>query len=133
VISFSDRVHFISLAIHTWKNVLGRLCTFIDTQLHRSPRDHTREMHSTCVAAYNTLVTLIIERPTLLEDSESLYRLCEIIELGVSGEKAQVVPRHLSPCDRSSSLLHNLDIRKTYLQEGENHWPCCLSTRGGSS
>lgn len=93
--SFSGRTHVISslcfhVAIHTWKNVLARLCTFIDTQLHRSPRDHTREMHSTCVAAYNTLVTLIIERPTLLDDPECLYRLCEIIELGVSGEKAQV-------------------------------------------
>ena len=46
-------------------------------------------MHSTCVATYNTLMTLIIERPTLLEDQENLFRLCEIIELGISGEKAE--------------------------------------------
>ena len=78
-------------AIDTWKNVLKRLCTFVDTQLHRSPKDHTREMHSTCVATYNTLITLIIERPVLLDDYENLYKLCEIIELGISGEKAQVV------------------------------------------
>ena len=64
---------------------------FIDTQLHRSPKDHTREMHSTCVATYNALITLIIERPTLLDDYENLYKLCEIIELGISGEKAQVL------------------------------------------
>ena len=76
------------VAIQTWKSVLKRLCVFIDTQLHRSPRDHTREMHSTCVATYNTLMTLIIERPSLLEDQENLFRLCEIIELGISGEKA---------------------------------------------
>lgn len=69
---------------------MKRLCTFIDTQLHRSPKDHTREMHSTCVAAYNALLTLLIERPTLLDDYENLYKLCEIIELGISGEKAQV-------------------------------------------
>lgn len=54
------------------------------------PKDHTREMHSTCVAVYNTLITLIIERPTLLDDHESLFQLCEIIELGISGEKAHV-------------------------------------------
>ncbi|CAF2041102.1 unnamed protein product [Rotaria magnacalcarata] len=77
------------LPIEVWKNVLKRLCTFIDTQLHRSPKDHTREMHSTCVATYNTLITLIIERPTLLDDYENLFKLCEIIELGISGEKAQ--------------------------------------------
>lgn len=47
-------------------------------------------MHSTCVATYNTLITLIIERPTLLDDPENLFELCEIIELGISGEKAQV-------------------------------------------
>jgi hypothetical protein len=47
-------------------------------------------MHSTCVATYNTLITLIIERPTLLDDQENLFELCEIIELGISGEKAQV-------------------------------------------
>ncbi len=47
-------------------------------------------MHSTCVATYNALITLIIERPTLLDDFENLFKLCEIIELGISGEKAQV-------------------------------------------
>ncbi|CAF4489489.1 unnamed protein product, partial [Rotaria sp. Silwood2] len=77
------------IPIETWKIVLKRLCTFIDTQLHLSPKHHTREMHSTCVATYNTLITLIIERPTLLDDLENLFQLCEIIELGVSGEKAQ--------------------------------------------
>ncbi|CAF2961058.1 unnamed protein product [Rotaria sp. Silwood2] len=77
------------LPIDIWKNVLKRLCTFIDIQLHRSPKDHTREMHSTCVATYNTLITLIIERPILLDDYENLFKLCEIIELGISGEKAQ--------------------------------------------
>jgi hypothetical protein len=78
------------LAVDTWKNVLKRLCNFIDSQLHRSPKDHTREMHSTCVAAYNTLITLIIEQPLLLNEYENLFKLCEIIELGISGEKAQV-------------------------------------------
>jgi hypothetical protein len=77
-------------AIEIWKNVLKRLCTFIDTQLHRGPKAHTREMHSTCVATYNTLITLIIERPTLLDDHENLFQLCEVIELGISGEKAEV-------------------------------------------
>ncbi|CAF1075055.1 unnamed protein product [Adineta steineri] len=77
------------LPIEMWKKVLKRLCTFIDTQLHLGHTHHTREMHSTCVATYNTLITLIIERPTLLDDPENLYELCEIIELGISGEKAQ--------------------------------------------
>ncbi|UJR09856.1 hypothetical protein I4U23_014078 [Adineta vaga] len=77
------------LPIEVWKKVLKRLCTFIDTQLHLGHTHHTREMHSTCVATYNTLVTLIIERPTLLDDPENLFELCEIIELGISGEKAQ--------------------------------------------
>lgn len=78
------------VAIDIWKKVLKRLCTFIDTQLHLGPKNHTREMHSTCVATYNTLITLIIERPMLLDDVENLYELCQIIELGISGEKAKV-------------------------------------------
>ncbi|CAF0874456.1 unnamed protein product [Adineta ricciae] len=77
------------LPIDIWKKVLKRLCTFIDTQLHLGHTHHTREMHSTCVATYNTLITLIIERPTLLDDPDNLFQLCEIIELGISGEKAQ--------------------------------------------
>ena len=87
--------NFRFLAIEIWKNVLKRLCNFIDTQLHRSSKDHTREMHSTCVATYNTLITLIIERPTLLDDHENLFKLCEIIELGISGKKAQVTKQNL--------------------------------------
>lgn len=47
-------------------------------------------MHTTCVATYNALVILIIERPTLLDDTGNLYQLCEIIELGLSGAKAEV-------------------------------------------
>jgi len=86
----SNVLFFFVKAIEVWKKVLKRLCTFIDTQLHLSPKNHTREMHSTCVATYNTLITLIIERPTLLDDPENLFELCEIIELGISGEKAQV-------------------------------------------
>ncbi|CAF3528801.1 unnamed protein product [Adineta steineri] len=88
------------LPIDIWKNVLKRLCTFVDAQLHRSPKDHTREMHSTCVATYNTLITLIIERPTLLDDYENLYKLCEIIELGISGEKAQTPDGLVSKKDK---------------------------------
>ena len=76
---------------------MKRLFTFIDTQLHLGPKHHTREMHSTCVATYNTLITLIIERPSLLDDSENLFELCEIIELGISGEKAQVYKTFLKP------------------------------------
>ena len=52
-------------------------------------------MHSTCVATYNALIILIIERPTLLDDYENLFKLCEIIELGISGEKAQVFSMNL--------------------------------------
>jgi hypothetical protein len=51
-------------------------------------------MHSACVATYNALITLIIERPTLLDDYENLYKLCEIIELGISGGKAQVFEKY---------------------------------------
>ncbi|CAM4913980.1 unnamed protein product [Rotaria socialis] len=75
------------MPIETWQKVFERLCTFINTQLHLSAKHHTREMHTTCVATYNTLVTVIIERPTLLDDPDNLYQLCEIIELGLSGTK----------------------------------------------
>ncbi len=52
-------------------------------------------MHSTCVATYNALITLIIERPTLLDDYENLFKLSEIIELGISGQKAQVFEKNV--------------------------------------
>lgn len=107
-------MNFVDLAIATWKEVLKRLCVFIDTQLHRSPRDHTREMHSTCVATYNTLMTIIIERPTLLEDQENLFRLCEIIELGVSGEKAEVRSIFLSS---PINEIHFSPLRKLFTKK----------------
>ena len=65
------------------------LCDFIVTQCSRPPPAHSKDLHSSIVAAFQTLVTWLVHHPYLLGDKECLPTVLEVAELGISGSKSQ--------------------------------------------
>ena len=58
---------------------------YVKMQIRRRSKEHTREMHSVIVAAYNCLIMLLITKPNLLRDKNTLQTVTNCIEIGISG------------------------------------------------
>ena len=71
------------------KRAVKWLCDFIVTQCSRPPQAHSKDLHSSIVAAFQTLVTWLVHHPYLLSDKECLPTVLEVAELGISGTKSQ--------------------------------------------
>lgn len=65
------------------------VCDYICSQCSRPPPAHSKDMHSTIVAAYQCLAVWFFNHPYLLNDENCLNTLMEVIELGVSGQKSR--------------------------------------------
>lgn len=65
------------------------ICDYICNQCSRPPPAHSRDMHSTIVAAYQCLSVWFYNHPYLLSDENCIDTLMEVIELGVSGQKSK--------------------------------------------
>lgn len=65
------------------------VCDFIVNQCSRPPPAHSKDMHSTIVAAYHCLTVWFHEHSYLLQDKECLNTLFDVIELGISGSKSR--------------------------------------------
>ncbi|KAK7085953.1 hypothetical protein SK128_026618, partial [Halocaridina rubra] len=79
------------------KRAVKWLCDYIAYQCSRPPRAHSKDLHSTIVAAFHCASVWLVAHPYLLQDKECLGTVLEVIELGISGSKSQVkssdVPR----------------------------------------
>ena len=71
------------------KRAVKWLCDFIVTQCSRPPQAHSKDLHSSIVAAFQSLVTWLVHHPYLLQDKECLPTVLEVAELGISGTKSQ--------------------------------------------
>ena len=71
------------------KRAVKWLCDFIVTQCSRPPQAHSKDLHSSIVAAFQCLVTWLVHHPYLLQDKECLPTVLEVAELGISGTKSQ--------------------------------------------
>ena len=71
------------------KRAVKWLCDFIVTQCSRPPQAHSKDLHSSIVAAFQTLITWLVHHPYLLNDKECLPTVLEVSELGISGSKSQ--------------------------------------------
>jgi hypothetical protein len=67
------------------------ICDYICNQCSRPPPAHSRDMHSTIVAAYQCLSVWFYNHPYLLTDDNCINTLMEVIELGVSGQKSKTM------------------------------------------
>lgn len=59
-------------------------------QCSRPPQAHSKDLHSSIVAAFQCVAHWLISHPILLKDKECLNILLEVVELGISGTKSQV-------------------------------------------
>lgn len=64
------------------------ICDYIVNQCSRPPPFHSKDMHSTIVAAYQSLSVWLQEYPDLLQESDCINTVLQVIELGISGSKS---------------------------------------------
>ncbi|XP_068208219.1 ral GTPase-activating protein subunit beta isoform X4 [Palaemon carinicauda] len=72
------------------KRAVKWLCDYIAYQCSRPARLHSKDLHSTIVAAFHCASVWLVAHPYLLHDKECLGTILEVIELGISGSKSQV-------------------------------------------
>ncbi|KFD50132.1 hypothetical protein M514_08971 [Trichuris suis] len=68
-----------------YEQLLFTVCKVIQSQLALPSRSHSRDLHSTIVAAFGFLENMLIRLPSLLINKDCLQSICEIIELGIYG------------------------------------------------
>uniref|UniRef100_A0A914USJ1 Ral GTPase-activating protein subunit alpha/beta N-terminal domain-containing protein n=1 Tax=Plectus sambesii TaxID=2011161 RepID=A0A914USJ1_9BILA len=78
---------FSSDDVSTGALIVTSLCRFIESQLSRPPPLHSRDLHSTVVAAFSCLSVWLTSAPVLAESEPCLKTVAETIELGVAGGK----------------------------------------------
>lgn len=72
------------------KRAVKWICDYIVFQCSRPPPAHSKDLHSTIVAAYQCVTTWLVEHPDLLNDKDTVHTVLEVVELGISGSKSQV-------------------------------------------
>merc|ERR1719219_1736439 len=71
------------------KRSLKWICDFIIAQCSRPPPAHSKDLHSSIVAAFHCCKTWLLHHPYLLQDKECISTVLEVIEFGISGSKSQ--------------------------------------------
>ncbi|XP_050435690.1 ral GTPase-activating protein subunit beta isoform X3 [Adelges cooleyi] len=75
------------------KRAVKWLCDYITYQCSRPPPAHSRDLHSTIVAAYQCAAVWLVAHPYLLDDKDCLNTIIEVVELGISGTKSHGKPQ----------------------------------------
>ncbi|XP_015175300.1 PREDICTED: ral GTPase-activating protein subunit beta isoform X2 [Polistes dominula] len=70
------------------KRAVKWLCDYIAYQCWRPPPAHSKDLHSSIVAAFGCLTTWLTAHSQLLQDKDCLTTVLEVVELGVSGTKS---------------------------------------------
>ncbi|KAK9876654.1 hypothetical protein WA026_014029 [Henosepilachna vigintioctopunctata] len=70
------------------KRAVKWLCDYIIQQCSRPPQAHSKDLHSTIVAAFHCCSIWLLQHPYLLRDKDCLQTVLEVVELGVSGTKS---------------------------------------------
>ncbi|CAI2339835.1 unnamed protein product [Caenorhabditis sp. 36 PRJEB53466] len=81
-------VLFNNMDVSTGTLVIASLCRFIEQQLNKPPPMHSKDLHSTVVAAYNAVSVWLTASPLLAECVGVLGTVCDVIQLGVTGSKS---------------------------------------------
>ncbi|XP_046680687.1 ral GTPase-activating protein subunit beta isoform X3 [Homalodisca vitripennis] len=74
------------------KRAVKWVCDYIVYQCWRPPPAHSKDLHSTIVAAFQCAEAWLVAHPYLLQDKETLHTVLEVVELGISGSKSQGKP-----------------------------------------
>uniref|UniRef100_A0A7E4UYX2 RALGAPB_N domain-containing protein n=1 Tax=Panagrellus redivivus TaxID=6233 RepID=A0A7E4UYX2_PANRE len=96
--------------------VVTSLARFIDHQLRKPPPLHSRDLHSSVVAAYSSLAVWLSTTPELAEIESCLATVAEAIEFGLTGGRGMASvsndsehkPASLRVRDAADNLLNTL-------------------------
>lgn len=114
------------------------ICDYIVNQCSRPPQSHSKDMHSTIVAAYQCLTVWFQEHYYLLQDKECISMLLEVIELGISGSKSKSKIKIIFKDEKElkPASMRVRDSAETLLSCLMNHFcqtdPCPTETMFGS-
>lgn len=89
VLSGLARIHLPQADSLEGKRAVKWICDYIIFQCSRPPPAHSKDLHSTIVAAYQCVTTWLVEHPDLLNDKDTVHTVLEVVELGISGSKSQ--------------------------------------------
>lgn len=70
------------------KRAVKWICDYICYQCSRPPPAHSKDLHSTIVAAFQCTSAWLMQNPYLLQDKDCLTTVLEVVELGISGSKS---------------------------------------------
>ncbi|XP_066558893.1 ral GTPase-activating protein subunit beta isoform X5 [Amia ocellicauda] len=71
------------------KRAVSSVCSYIVYQCSRPAPQHSRDLHSMIVAAFQCLCVWLTEHPDMLNEKDCLIEVLEIVELGISGSKSK--------------------------------------------
>ncbi|XP_037885909.1 ral GTPase-activating protein subunit beta isoform X10 [Glossina fuscipes] len=84
----SQNLTIISTDALECKRAVKWICDYICYQCSRPPPAHSKDLHSTIVAAYQCTSAWLMQHPYLLQDKDCLQTVLEVVELGISGSKS---------------------------------------------
>nr|CAD2189559.1 unnamed protein product [Meloidogyne enterolobii] len=110
--SLPQSVLFSKGELSTGSLIVTSLCRFIEQQLKKPPPLHSKDMHSTVVAAYFCMSVWFCSAPKLARIESCLDTVALAIELGMTGGH-KLTPEQYKPAsqrvhDAAQSLLHSL-------------------------
>ncbi|XP_075152916.1 ral GTPase-activating protein subunit beta isoform X9 [Haematobia irritans] len=84
----SQNLTIISTDALECKRAVKWICDYICYQCSRPPQAHSKDLHSTIVAAFQCTSAWLMQHPYLLQDKDCLQTVLEVVELGISGTKS---------------------------------------------
>ncbi|GAB6026097.1 hypothetical protein CHUAL_012300 [Chamberlinius hualienensis] len=106
------------------------ICDYIVYQCSRPPPCHSKDLHSNIVAAFHSVTIWLLEHPYLLQETDCLATVMEVVELGISGTKSSGGPNEV-PCmkgnkDSKPASMRVRDAAEsvlTYILERVGYFP----------
>ena len=89
---------YFSVDILESKRAVKWLCDYIVIQCNRPPPAHSKDLHSTIVAAFSCLSVWLVSHPILLNDKDCFSTVMDVVELGISGSISQVNNNYVKLC-----------------------------------
>ncbi|XP_032591657.1 ral GTPase-activating protein subunit beta isoform X7 [Drosophila grimshawi] len=89
IVEPSQNLTIISTDALECKRAVKWICDYICYQCSRPPPAHSKDLHSTIVAAFQCTAAWLMQHPYLLQEKDCLQTVLEVVELGISGTKSQ--------------------------------------------
>ncbi|XP_055857706.1 ral GTPase-activating protein subunit beta isoform X12 [Episyrphus balteatus] len=126
----SQNLTIISTDALECKRAVKWICDYICYQCSRPPPAHSKDLHSTIVAAFQCTSAWLMQHPYLLQDQDCFKTVIEVVELGISGSKSIGKPgeppkykdqKELKPV--SMRVRDAADILLTIIMEQVGYFP----------